>query len=280
MKYYCLFILIIVSFNWSLAQDKPKTAIDSLKKVSQKTKDSTALKVKIVSDSLKQKLKTEEKKEIQLLKIERNKFFTPETATFQEIAPPPPPQATMKELKIYQEQETELILESYSQQLQEKSVIVDEDFEISYSVIMDPDNETFFSKTRLKGPSSYDSRVEVRILNPDVDWQRKVLEKNQSVAIVVEKEKLSAINQQFYQIDISTTLGDFYNLCTTVPFKNQPVIGVGTAFITGKDEMTTAKHVFQRKLENYVIVFGYELLIVNGLMTFIGLLAIKKRENK
>ncbi|MEH6538279.1 MAG: serine protease [Psychroserpens sp.] len=271
MKHCVFLIAVIISCNWCLAQDKPNAnqvkPTDSLKTINQKLTDSMTVEVKTISDSL--KIKRLEK-ELQQLKANRHNFFSPMKAIQKLQLPPPPPPVpgidNEKIIELYQEDNVEAILESYSQEMQQESIIVDEIYEVSKAVIIDLDNEVYYNKARLRGPSNYDSRVEVRILNPEIEWQRKILEKNKSVAIVVEKEKLSKINEQFYQLDISTSLANFYNLCTNVPFKNQPVIGVGTAFITSRNQMTTAKHVFQRNLENYAIVFGYELLNKNGIV--------------
>lgn len=275
MKLCCLFIAILISFNWCSAQDKPSEQQvkpkDSVQIMSQQLKDSTGTRINKLTDSLKVKLKAqEEKNELKQLKLNRFNFFSPQKAVQTIEVPPPPPQAIEKveQIELYQEKRVEIILESMSQEFQQESVIVDEDFEAEYekAIIEDLDKEVIYNTERLRGPSRYDSRVEVRTLNPDIKWQRTILKKNKSVAIIVEKEKLSLINEQFYQIDISTSLENFYNLCGNVPFKNQPVVGVGTAFISGSNQMTTAKHVFQRNLEHYVIVFGFELLNKNGIV--------------
>ena len=129
--------------------------------------------------------------------------------------------------------------------------------------IMDP-NE--IPSDRLFGPSQYDSRIEPLQLNTEIDWQAKMLQTANSVGMLVEREKLTQISKNIYQIDISNTLGTFYQLCTDEAFYNQPTAGVATAFILGEKEMITALHAFERPLSLYVVIFGYKIIDANGIV--------------
>ena len=169
------------------------------------------------------------------------------------------------------EEKTELLQEAQFQQLDNLSQnnnIKGRKASVSVSVESNIRGleDNFLDPKRLHGPSQFDSRIEIRQLLPSIDWQFQILNRNQSVAIVVEKEKLTKISNAFYQLDISSTAGKMYGLCEDVPFRYQPVVGVGTAFIVGQNEMLTAKHVFQRPLENYVIVFGFDLINKEGIV--------------
>jgi hypothetical protein len=55
---------------------------------------------------------------------------------------------------------------------------------------------------RLYGPSQFDSRIELLELNPDINWQYKLLLNSESVAMVVEKEKLSQLAKELYLLDL------------------------------------------------------------------------------
>ncbi|WP_083629222.1 S1 family peptidase [Tenacibaculum agarivorans] len=120
-------------------------------------------------------------------------------------------------------------------------------------------------KKIIKGPTQYDSRIEIEDLNPVEDKYAKMLFISESVAIVIDKRKLKKIGNDYYKLDDSITLQGKYNLCDNVPFGNQHTIGIGTAFIVGEETMLTAAHVFQGKLKNYAIVFNYKLISSSGI---------------
>lgn len=119
---------------------------------------------------------------------------------------------------------------------------------------------------RLRGPSQFDSRIELMQLNPLIPEQFMIYQKSQSVAMIIEKEKLNQITKDIYSIDISQKLGTTYSLCPDEAFYNQPIVGAGTAFIFSENSMLTAKHVFERPLSDYVIVFGYQVEQANGVV--------------
>jgi len=111
----------------------------------------------------------------------------------------------------------------------------------------------------IDGPSRYDSRVEIRALDPTSPWVKKILKNGYSVAVVVERSKLRQIAKTFYQIDDRNTLGNTFQLCTGEAFRDQPVVGTGTAIVIGKRQMLTAGHVFSGPLNRYAVIFGYEM---------------------
>jgi len=119
---------------------------------------------------------------------------------------------------------------------------------------------------RLTGPSQFDSRIELRLLDPTIDQEWLILQRSKSVGIVLEKRLLHRLTDSIYQIDISTTLGDLYRLCSKEPFQEQPAVGAGTAFVIDTTEMVTARHVLTKSLANYAIVFGFELSTTSGLV--------------
>ena len=119
---------------------------------------------------------------------------------------------------------------------------------------------------RLRGPKKYDSRIEVSALNPLIPWQFSMLINNESVGMIVEKEKLIPVSSEVFYLDITQTLGKTYNLCNDQSFHNQPVVGIGTCFIVDTRVMITAKHVFERPIEDYAIVFGYRLKNSKGVV--------------
>ena len=181
------------------------------------------------------------------------------------------------------------------QQLQQKSIIIDsketeetietESMEIdkslnesiSESVVVsiieeesefesESEFELIYSSKRLRGPSQFDSRIEINQLDPNINWQLYMLLINKSVGMIVEKDKLIKISNAFYQLEMNTTLKQYYNLCDNSSFNNQTVVGAGTAFISSNNSMLTAKHVFQKPLDQYVVVFGYEITNSKGVV--------------
>lgn len=128
--------------------------------------------------------------------------------------------------------------------------------EIVYSPIEDKPSE----QRTVNGPSQYDSRIELNNLNTATSFGEKAKKNSSSVAIVIDKSKLHLVGDGLYQIDIGRTLGESYNLCPGEPFKDEPVVGSGTAFVVDKQKMLTAGHVFEGPLTNYAVVFGFEVL--------------------
>lgn len=127
-------------------------------------------------------------------------------------------------------------------------------------------DDSILKEKRILGPSDYDTRIELLQLKSDVGWQVAIFQKSASVALVVEKEKISQVSKEIYTIDISQTLGKTYNLCPGQAFFGQPIVGTGTAFIFSEKSMITAKHVFERPVSDYVIVFGYNIVQANGVV--------------
>lgn len=150
------------------------------------------------------------------------------------------------------------------QDVQEKMIIGDK-HEQEQSVIV-IQNGKKKKVIRLIGPSQYDSRIEPLQLDKDLEWQNKILQITESVGMIVEREKLTSISKNLYQLDISQNLGKVYRLCPNEAFFSQPIAGVGTAFICNEKNMLSALHVFERPLEHYAIVFGYKIISKNGVV--------------
>lgn len=117
---------------------------------------------------------------------------------------------------------------------------------------------------RLISKTMFDSRFETYELDSLVNWQKNIKKQIKSVAIIIEKEKLYPISNSEYQLDVSNSLKKVYNLCENQNFEDQPVIGIGTGFIISKDIMATADHVFETDIDNYVVVFGCQLINSSG----------------
>lgn len=165
----------------------------------------------------------------------------------------------MKGLSVQQEQ----LLEAQLKQAQALGIIVSPAEAIIPGPGEGPDSSLSRNKKRLSGPSAFDSRIELRQLNPLVDWQQRILMNAASVGLVIRKENLEAVTDSFYRINTSLTLGEKYKLCPGQSFTGQPVAGEGTAFIIGARDsvplMMTAGHVFSDPLSHYAIIFGYEM---------------------
>lgn len=134
------------------------------------------------------------------------------------------------------------------------------------------ENFPLFQKTRPEALIT-EKRVDIRVLTPQIIWQKRILENALAVAVVVERNKLHAVTDSIYQLDIGLNLGQQFKLCPGTPFLDQPVIGLGTAFILNEQMMMTANHVFLDELDHYAIVFGFEM--VNKTGAYEGLIALK-----
>jgi S1-C subfamily serine protease len=163
--------------------------------------------------------------------------------------------------KINQSPSDEYFKSEFQQIVDQKAKIKDPtETEVVEVVWIEPEMETNLNKRIITGPSQYDSRIEIRDLNLLVNWQQQVLINSLSVGIIIEKDMIHQVTDSIYQLDISSTLGNLYNLCPDEAFWDQPVIGVGTAFISDERTMITAAHVFSKSVKNYFIVFGFEMV--------------------
>lgn len=132
------------------------------------------------------------------------------------------------------------------------------------AISVDPIELQHPAKRQMEGVATFDSRVELRELNPQIGWQQEIFLNARSVGMIVEKDKIHAITDSVYQLDASITLGQHYGLCAEQPFSSQPVVGVGTAFVVGENQIATASHVIENHPERYVLVFGFELVNAVG----------------
>lgn len=122
------------------------------------------------------------------------------------------------------------------------------------------------SKIRHRGSSQFDSRIELRALNPLIKAELQILDNARSVGLIILKENLHAVTDSFYRINTSLTLGSKYGLCKGQAFAQQSVAGEGTAFLINgnRPQIMTANHVFTEPIDHYAIVFGYEVLNKTG----------------
>ncbi len=116
-------------------------------------------------------------------------------------------------------------------------------------------------RPRLKGPTQFDSRIELFQLDVLYEQDRRILFNAASVGLVIRKENLEAVTDSFFRINTSLTLGNKYKLCPGQAFVKQPVAGEGTAFLIQGDQprMMTAGHVFSEPIDHYAIIFGFEM---------------------
>ncbi|MCP2027406.1 V8-like Glu-specific endopeptidase [Flavobacterium sp. HSC-32F16] len=153
--------------------------------------------------------------------------------------------------------------------IESREGLVESDLEgfnlVPFREIQDP-SEDLFSRKRLSGPSQYDSRIELFQMRPDIDWQFSIFQKSESVAMIIEKEKLQEVSKGIFALDVSQTLGGVYNLCPSESFCSQSVAGVGTAFIYSNNTMITALHVLERPISDYIIIFGYRTVQADGMV--------------
>jgi hypothetical protein len=144
------------------------------------------------------------------------------------------------------------------------SIVVVNQKKTAKGIIKDPNNEDT-QISRIQGPSRYDSRIELRKLLPlNETWKEKIISNSLSVGIIMERSMLSQIDDSLWQLDVSTTLGKRFNLCSNEAFYQQPVVGFGTAFLIDEETMLTAAHVFDLPYQDLVVVFGFDLKNPNG----------------
>ncbi|WP_170134759.1 trypsin-like serine peptidase [Marinirhabdus gelatinilytica] len=121
------------------------------------------------------------------------------------------------------------------------------------------DNNEQKSRT-LFGVSRFDSRIEFAALDANYPEEKQMLLTAKSVGMIVEKKQLKKVSKNYYQLNTTRTLANTYNVCPETAFKEQPIAGVGTAFVIGDNQFITAKHVFEKDPKKYAIVFGYKVL--------------------
>lgn len=119
-------------------------------------------------------------------------------------------------------------------------------------------------KKHLRGPSRIDSRVEILRLDAAIDWQYHIQKNSASVALVLKKSEIFKISDSLFQFRQITTLAKRYSLCSGEAFENQPVAGVGTAFLVDDNEIITAGHVLSEPADHYALIFGFRLINAQG----------------
>ena len=64
-----------------------------------------------------------------------------------------------------------------------------------------------------------------------------------------------------YLVDISTSFGDYHNLCSTEPYRDQPSSAFCSGFMVGTDLIATAGHcVDETSCANTTFVFGFRMI--------------------
>jgi S1-C subfamily serine protease len=116
----------------------------------------------------------------------------------------------------------------------------------------------------VQGPTPLDSRIEVRDFPLDTPWRAAYFYNVESVGLVIERSVLTEVSDSFYQVDLSRTLAQQYQLCPEEPYGTQPVLGLGTCFVRDSVTMITAAHVLEGALRQYAVVFDYEMVLKSG----------------
>jgi hypothetical protein len=82
-----------------------------------------------------------------------------------------------------------------------------------------------------------------------------------SAALVIETDKLHAINDVEYSVD-GESYGEQYHLCADEPFREQKVSGFCSAFLVAPNKIATAGHCVETASEcahtSFVFGFGYD----------------------
>mgnify|MGYP003670146702 CR=1 FL=1 len=147
------------------------------------------------------------------------------------------------------------------------SIIVKKDLEDKKkidSIIVKVENVETEIRNVLRGPSQYDSRVEIANLNTEDSWEIYIATAANSVGMVVDIAKLQKINNNYYRLNTNIDLKTALNVCDNTAFSSQPVVGVGTAFPIEKNIFITAAHVFEKEPSKYAIVFGFKMANKNN----------------
>ncbi|HEY8954344.1 serine protease [Chitinophaga sp.] len=166
---------------------------------------------------------------------------------------------SVKEIKLIQ---TAAQQQQLDQVLQQETVHPDpSEASQPQSKALDEDVIETTRRARLKGPTQFDSRIELFQLDVLYEQDRRILFNAASVGLVIRKENLEAVTDSFFRINTGLTLGTKYKLCPGQAFAKQPVAGEGTAFLIQGDQprMMTAGHVFSESIDHYAIIFGFEM---------------------
>lgn len=128
------------------------------------------------------------------------------------------------------------------------------------------ESEIIRKKNTLSGPSQFDSRVELRQLNPFIPWQNSILNNATGVGLLVPRASLNRLNDTLFSIS-TMSLKEKYGLCPAEAFAEQPVAGEATVFLIDSISVMTAGHAIAQKPEDYCVVFGFELLSKQGVFS-------------
>lgn len=120
------------------------------------------------------------------------------------------------------------------------------------------DESTGFRKE--VAPRSKGKQVELLELSPIVQWQQRILQNSRAVAVIVHRDRLSELTDSLYALEYTYTLGKQLDLCQNERYREQVSIGSGTAFLLDSSTLITAAHVFESALDEYVVIFRYEIL--------------------
>ena len=127
---------------------------------------------------------------------------------------------------------------------------------------------SFTPRKPRRGPRPFDSRFDLRELDPENPEEHEILLRAEAVALVVERAALTRVGANIYTLDLSHRLGQVQRLCPSEPFAEQPVTGLGTAFLLEGDVFMTADHVMPGDPKRYAVVFGYEMKTRSGVVTW------------
>ncbi len=126
---------------------------------------------------------------------------------------------------------------------------------------------TFVKKNMLHGPTQFDSRIEIRNLNPLIDWQYKIITNAKSVGLIMRRQDIELVDDSIYILNTAMSLEQKFKLCPNEPFKDQPVSGEATGFLISENSFATAAHALEGNIKDYAFVFGYELVNATGAHT-------------
>ena len=113
--------------------------------------------------------------------------------------------------------------------------------------------------------TQYDSRYEIRNLNPLFENNISIIKNSESIGCLIDAEQLDYIGDSVFRLDLSRIFGKTYRVCPDEPYYSQPTVGFGTAFFIDNDKIITALHCFDdRKISDVYFVLGYVLSNIDG----------------
>jgi hypothetical protein len=140
------------------------------------------------------------------------------------------------------------------------------DIKINHASNNDPNKGPIIDYKEIEmGLNQYDSRIEIRNLDPIEENNISILKNARTVGCLIDAKQLEYVGDSVYMLDLSQAFGKTYRLCPDEPYYSEPTVGFGTAFFIDNDKIITALHCFDNiNIKDVYFLLGYVLANIDG----------------